>query len=356
MSRPLPLLALLASFALVALAVPAPRGDAATPGEAALAPDLQNPGFREHPPWFKESFLDLREDVSEAAQADRRVILYFYQDGCPYCAKLLQEGLGDQRVGTLARTRFDWIAINLWGDRELTGFSGEPSTEKRFAASLKVQFTPTLLLLDEGGKTVLRINGYYPPHKLGAALAYAAQRREQHGQSFPDFLAALAPREAQGKLHREAGFLPHPLRLADNRDTSSRPLVVLFEQPNCRDCDALHADTLRRGPLAYSLTAFDAAILDAWSGETVQTPDGREIPAREWSAELGIQYTPSLVFYDAAGREVFRTEGWLRPFHIHGALDYVATGAYIGQPSFQRYLSARREALAGRGIAVDLME
>ncbi|MFN2165428.1 MAG: thioredoxin family protein, partial [Anaerolineae bacterium] len=80
------------------------------------------------------------------------VALYFYQDGCPYCAKFLQEGLGDKAIGTLARERFDWIAINIWGDREVTGFSGEPTTEKQFAAGLKVQFTPTLLLLDEGGK------------------------------------------------------------------------------------------------------------------------------------------------------------------------------------------------------------
>ena len=113
---------------------------------------------------------------------------------------------------------------------------------------------------------------------------------------------------------------------------------------------------LRREPVAYSLTAFDAAIVDAYSKEPIQTPDGREIPARDWAAELGIEYTPSLVFFDAAGREVFRTEGYLKSFHIHGALDYVATGAYLLQPSFQRYLSARREALLARGIHVDLME
>lgn len=329
---------------------------AATTGPAELGPGMQNPGYQEKPEWFKQSFLDIREDLADAVAGDRRLVLYFYQDGCPYCAKLLQEGLGDRTAGKLARERFDWVAINIWGDRDVTGFSGEPTTEKQFATDLKVQFTPTLLLLDEGGKVILRINGYFPPHNLEAALAYVAERREQLGETYADFLAARGPAQAKGKLHEEGGFLPRPLRLADNRDLSMRPLVVMFEQPVCKDCDELHEGILRREPVAYSLTAFDAAIVDAYSKEPIQTPDGREIPARDWAAELGIEYTPSLVFFDAAGREVFRTEGYLKAFHIHGALDYVATGAYIRQPSFQRFLSARREALAARGIHADLME
>ncbi len=351
MQRPIQALAL---FALVSLAPP--TWGAAAPEPAELGPALQNPGYQEKPNWFKESFLDIREDVAEATDADRRVALFFYQDGCPYCAKLLQEGLGDKTIGTLARERFDWVAINIWGDREVTGFSGEPTTEKQLAAGLKVQFTPTLLLLDEGGKVILRINGYFPPHKLEAALAYVAERREQMGETYADFYAARNPVQAKGKLHEEGGFLQHPLRLAENRDLSMRPLVVMFEQPTCKDCDELHEVTLRREPVAYSLTAFDAAIVDAYSKEPVQTPDGREIPSRDWAAELGIEYTPSLVFFDAAGQEVFRTEGYLKSFHVHGALDYVSTGAYIRQPSFQRFLSARRESLLERGFEVNLME
>jgi len=45
-----------------------------------------NPGYHPPPPWFKQSFLDIREDVDEAATAGKRLLLYFYQDGCPYCA------------------------------------------------------------------------------------------------------------------------------------------------------------------------------------------------------------------------------------------------------------------------------
>jgi thioredoxin-related protein len=329
---------------------------AATEGPAELTPGLQNPGYQEHPAWFKASFLDIREDIAEATAEDKRLILYFYQDGCPYCAKLLQENLGDQAIVELMRERFDVVAINLWGDREVTGFSGESTTEKALGANLRVQFTPTMLLLDEAGQVVLRINGYFPPHRFKAALNYVAERREQVGESFGEFAAGIDSTEAKGSMHEVGGFLTSPPRLAENRDASMRPLVVMFEQPTCRDCDELHEDILQREPVAYSLSAFDGVILDTYSQETLQTVGGREIPIRDWAAELGIKYTPSLVFFDAAGREVFRTEGYFKSFHIHGALDYVATGAYLWEPSFQRYLAARREALAELGIEVDLMD
>ena len=317
----------------------------AAEGPGKLTPGMQNPGYHEQPDWFKASFLDIREDIAEARAAGRRLVLYFYQDGCPYCAKLLRESFGDRAISERARAHFEVVAINIWGDREVTGFQGEPTTEKAFAGALGVQFTPTLLMLDEDGGLVLRINGYFPPHRFDTALRYVAERQEGSGQSFADYAAARGSEQASGTLHQEGGFLPSPLRLADDRAASERPLVVMFEQRVCKACDELHLEILRREPVAYSLSALDGAVVDRFSTELVQTPGGRERSVRDWANELGIEYTPSLVFFDSAGQEVFRTEGYLKGFHIQGALDYVATGAYRWQPSFQRYLAARREAL-----------
>lgn len=331
-------------------------------GPAVSASEETNPnerrdlGYPAEPDWFKNSFLDVREDVAEAKADGKRVILYFYQDGCPYCAKLLRENFGDLDISATAREHFDIIAINLWGDREVTDFDGAATTEKAFAADLEVQYTPTILLLDEDAAVVLRIDGYFPPHQFHQGLRYVARKRERQGEAFRDFYRRQKVQPASGRLHREGGFLAQPLRLADNRAESARPLVVLFEQPVCAACDELHRDTLKRAPVAFSLSNFDAAIVDAWSDDPLQTPDGRELRARDWAAELGIEYTPSLVFFDGKGREVFRSEAYLKGFHIHGALDYVATGSYEHQPSFQRFLQARMDALHARGIDVDLMQ
>lgn len=329
------------------------NANAATPG--GLGEELTNPGYQDKPTWFKESFLDIREDVADAADAEKRVILYFYQDGCPYCAKLLNDNFADRAISEQTQKHFDVIAINMWGDREVTDFNGDTVPEKAFAASLKVQFTPTLLFLSESGKVLLRINGYFAPHKFKVALDYVAGRHEGEGK-FSTFYAQSAPQAASGKFHREGDTLPWPLKLADNRRLSERYLVVLFEQPACSDCDELHGDILRRREVGLALSNLDVAQIDMFSTDVIQATDGRELTARDWARELNVKYAPTLVFFDPDGEEVFRTEAYLKSFHIHGAIDYVVSGAYRAQPSFQRFLQTRREALLARGFDVDLMD
>lgn len=330
---------------------------AAAPGtgeDVALGQGMVNPGYHDKPAWFKNSFLDIREDIDEAAESGRRLLLYFYQDGCPYCAKLLNDNFGNRSIAEKTQGLFDVIAINMWGDRDVTGLDGQPTSEKAFASSLRVQYTPTLLFLDEQGKVVLRINGYFAPHKFDLALDFVGGRHEERG-SFREFYAAASPQPANASLNVLGGMLETPLRL-DQRADEGRPLLVLFEQGSCADCDVLHGDILKREAVSVALSNLDVAQVNIWSTETLQTPDGRKMSMRDWARELGIQYAPSLVFFNAQGKEVFRTEAFLHAFHVHGAIDYVVSGAHRWQPSFQRFLQHRTEMLEARGVHVDLMD
>ena len=96
------------------------------------ASNLQNmqpsPHAIELPPWFVETFLDFREDVREAHAQGKRLLVYFGQDGCPYCKLLMQTTFTETRVVDLARHRFLPIALNLWGDREITWVDGRKMT------------------------------------------------------------------------------------------------------------------------------------------------------------------------------------------------------------------------------------
>jgi thioredoxin-related protein len=125
----------------------------------------------EKPDWFKESFLEFEDDVAEAAAAGRRVMLYFHQESCPYCARLVEENFTDPEIKSYIIKHFDGISLNMWGDREVVSIGGQDFTEKTFAAALKVQYTPTLVFLDENGKVALRLNGYYPPAEAFRSFA-----------------------------------------------------------------------------------------------------------------------------------------------------------------------------------------
>ncbi|HHJ12906.1 MAG TPA: thioredoxin [Gammaproteobacteria bacterium] len=317
-------------------------------------PAWDHPGYHEPPAWFKTSFLDIGEDVNEATATGKRLVLYFYQDGCPYCARLLDVNFAQRDIAERMQRYFDVVAINIWGSAEVTDLEGRETTEKDFAAALDVDFTPTLLFLDEQGKVVVRLNGYYPPHKLSAVIDYVGQKKEKD-LSFRAFWMKRAPAPSSGRLHDEPGWLKPPYRL-DARD-SGRPLLVLFEQRDCAPCDELHQDVLAREESRKLLEGFDVALFDIWSATTrLTTPDGRATTARDWAKSLNIQYVPSMLMFDVSGREVFRTEAYLRTFHVQSALDYVLSGAYRKEPNFQRFLQARADALEARGVHVEIMD
>jgi thioredoxin-related protein len=97
-------------------------------------------------------------------------------------------------------------------------------------------------------------------------------------------------------------------------------------------------------------------LLDTWSKTPLITPAGKKMTAEEWGRSLNLTYLPSMVFFDEGGLEVFRTEGWLRTFHIQSSMKYVLSKAYQNQKEFQRYVEERARILREQGIEVDLLK
>ena len=314
----------------------------------AAAPAAVRAQAIEIPSWFAETFFDLREDVRDAAKDGKRLMLYFGQDGCPYCKALMETNFTQPGIVQKTRAHLVAEALDIWGDREVTGFDGRTMSEKDFAKAMRVQFTPTLLFFDERGAIVARLNGYYPPHRFETALDYVAGKMEAK-ESFADYMTKHEREAASAKLHDEPFFMRAPYALR----RSTKPLAVLFETPYCSGCDELHREGFRRAEVRAQLAKFDVARFALGDPVEVVTPSGRRMRAAEWARELGIAYTPSIVFFDG-GKEVFRIEAYLRPFHLAGSFDYVASGAYAKESSFQRFLQGRRERLRARGESVDL--
>jgi thioredoxin-related protein len=273
---------------------------------------------QEIPEWFVESFLDVREDAAEAAKGGKRLMLYFMQEGCPYCKQLVTVNFREPRIVDKVRGNFMPVAINIWGDREVAASDGRRMPEKRFAAMLKVQFTPTLVFFDEKGGIAHRINGYLPPDEFYAAL---------------DRAIASAPAAVAGSARK-------PLDL--RRKAGSKPLALLLLSPGCDTCDELERH-LRTAQVRSQLARFE--LLRAASPVTVITSKGNQ--------KLSSAYVPAIVFF-AGDTEVFRTEAYLRPFHLASAFEYVASGSYAREPSFQRFVQARAERMRSRGERVDL--
>jgi len=302
---------------------------------------------QELPAWFSESLLDLRDEVAEAAARKKRVMLYFGQDGCPYCKRLMEVNFRQASTAATAQQHLVALALNIWGDREVTWTDGTVSTEKRLAAQLKVQFTPTILFLDERGGVVLRLNGYYPPHHFEAALDYVARKI-----SHVEYLERQRREPASATLNGQPFFMPAPYDL--RRRPGGKPLAVLFETPSCAQCDEMHAIAFKRREVLDQIAKFDVARFALSSRDAVTTPNGQILPAAEWARALKVEYVPTLVLFNPRGREVLRIEAYLRPFHVAAAFEYVSSGAHVREPSFQRFLQSKADDMRHRGERVDL--
>jgi thioredoxin-related protein len=301
------------------------------------------------PRWFTETFLDFREDIAGARRDGKRLMVYFGQDGCPYCKLLMQTTFTETRVVDKTRKNFVPIALNLWGDREVTWVDGRRMSEKELGRLMQVQFTPTLLFFDEKAGVIVRLNGYQAPNRMEAALDYVAGRLEAK-ETLAAYMQRTVKDSASPTLHDEPFFVRPPYDFARS---GSQPLLVVFERAPCASCDELHREGFRRKEVAAQLARLTVARFDPASHVELTAPDGRRTTASAWARELHVTFAPALVFFDR-GVEVFRVEAYVRPFHLATALEYVNTGAYRSEPSFQRYVQARADRLRDRGEDIDI--
>ncbi len=293
----------------------------------------------EHPDWFKHSFLDLQEDLAEAVKNRKKgIIVYFGQRRCAYCKMLLDVNFGLTDITAYTRRNFDVIAIDIWGIDEVTDVQGKLLTERDYALRENTNFTPSLIFYDAEGRQAHRLRGYYPPYKFRAALEYVADNHYQK-ESFADYLArgdagtAFEP----GDLNEEDFYIPGPHNLDRSRFSGERPLVVFFEQGNCHACDILHGQPLREPAINQQIRKFDNVQLDIHADTPVITPQGVKTTSKKWAQELGLFYTPSLLFFDEQGKEIIRVDSVVRFYRLRNVINYITSKGYLFEPNYQRW-------------------
>jgi thioredoxin-related protein len=336
------------------LAVLLPVVVAAWPAAAAEAPDAPGKvtGVKHgaHPEWFKESFLDIGEDVSEAARAGRHVILLLEIDGCPYCYKMLEENFRNAPYAGFLREHFDVIALNIRGDRPVALDQDTTATEKEISDLLKVSYTPTVVFLDHDNRPVARVNGYQNVTDFKVTLDYVAERAYEK----------MTPAEYRAARAKPGAYAlrPHPLLrdVTDLRSVADRPLAVLFEDSACVACDALHDVHLKRPEVLKALEDFTFVRIDTRADTPIVDVEGNATTMRDYATRLGVDYRPTIVLFDR-GREIARIASMLYSYHFTGVLEYVGQRHYERYPASPfRYIDAKTAELLKAGKDVPLAD
>ncbi len=303
----------------------------------------------EMPEWFKESFLDIAEDVEEAKEEDKHVILFMTLKFCPYCTKMLNdnfiEGAKNQKY---IQENFDVIGINIKGQKELAINEDKSMTEKEFADYLKVQYTPTILFMNQKNEVVVRLNGYRSVENFKLVLDFV-KNKEYKNMSLTDYL---------DKVKNKTFYTLKENKLFKNITDLSKidgPLAVAFEDGSCTQCDYLHNTTLKNKDVQEELSKVTVVRFDAMSKEKIITPDGKETTPYDWSKEMILDYRPGFVLFDKK-KEIVRIDALLYSFHFKELVRYVSGGYYSKYPTFLDYLRPRQQELLDAGINIDISD
>lgn len=307
-----------------------------------------------YPDWFSDSpFSDLAEELEEARGGDRLgLMVLFTTEGCSYCERFIATSLGDAELASRVQAHFRSLGLEMFDDTGMTDPRGASLTVKQFAEREGAEFSPTLLFYGQDGERMLRVVGYQSPERFRMILDYLTGGYFR-GESLADYIKRRAHAAARAATGSRAGLKPDPLfasppyALDRSRFPADQPLLVLFEQSACADCEQFHAEVLAVDEVRELLGTFEVVRLDSADQQTpVIAPDGSRLTPAAWFARTGFSRVPALLLFDEQGRRVLQTDALVLRQRMINALHYVLERAYDKGWSYQRF--ARARAIAAR--------
>jgi len=197
-------LLVISAFIIFAVAEPAPANSKKLP-----KPVVGEDGLHKQE-WFHDSFLDLKEDLAEAKASGKRLVIFWEQKGCPYCKRTHEVNLRIPKIVKFITDNFVVIQMNLWGDKEVTDFNGEVTTEKKLSQKWAVRFTPTIQFFPDDPKAigkksgrdieVMRIPGYFKPFHFYFLFKYVHAKAYKTEPNFQRWLGLEGDKLAEKGL------------------------------------------------------------------------------------------------------------------------------------------------------------
>jgi thioredoxin-related protein len=300
-----------------------------------------------YPDWFKQSLFDLPGDMQDARDAGKRgIALFVSMKTCSYCKAMIETTFQQDDIVKRLRAGYDVIGIEVFSDAEVVDLQGKTHWSKDFAVQEKATFTPTMLFYGTDGKLQLRLVGYQSPDKFRSVLDYLEQGQYSR-MTLRDFMQQGKPAAAVASAQTAALNL-------DRRTASDRYLLVIFESADCAKCGQLR--TMLKAPVLQPyLRRLQLVFLSSTDDKApLITPDGKQQTAKTWASQLGLTYSPAMVFFDEQGNEAVRvdTDILIDPYgkdiadddarildNIRARLQFVLDKGYVTLPQFQRWRS-----------------
>jgi thioredoxin-related protein len=163
---------------------------------AAIAAELGDDGLHKAP-WMRDTFKDLAEDLAEANDEGKRLMVMIEQRGCIYCQKMHEEVFPLPEIAAFIEENYFVVQINMFGDVEVTDFDGTALPEKDMVKKWGALFTPMILFFPEdvdagksaGQAAVATMPGAFGRHTTFNMLNWIVEKGYDGDESFQKYHA-----------------------------------------------------------------------------------------------------------------------------------------------------------------------
>lgn len=167
-------------------------------------------------------------------------------------------------------------------------------------------------------------------------------------------LAFAVPADAEPRgdgIHTEAWMNNTSfLDLKDDQAEAAKAdkgLVLIWEQPGCSSCQRLHDVNFKdKVVVDYIARNFTVMTMNMFGEVEVTDFDGEKLAEKDLAHKHKVQFTPTTIFFDADGREVFRMPGYFKPYYYLAGFVFAAEKGYADQSvrgMFPRWMQAKGE-------------
>jgi thioredoxin-related protein len=252
--------------------------------------------------FFAQTFGDLPEELAEAREAGKLgLLLFFEQEGCPYCERMLKTILNQPEIQDWYRERFVSIAVDINGDVELTDVDGIALPSKVFAEHRRVKTTPTISFIDLSGAEIYRrVTMVSGPREFMMMGQYIAEGRYTD-TSWRDYAGEHPEVVNSATVQQVVDFRLEAAAAA----ASGVNLLLAVTREGCRYCALLRGEFL--APMVRSGEYVDRVRIR----EMMMEPDtpikdfsGQVTTTAKIAARYGVSITPTVLLLDSSGNSL----------------------------------------------------
>lgn len=194
-----------------------------------------------------------------------------------------------------------------------------------------------------------------PHRRLLSAAPFPGRTRLRRARTLPQhqlprICRSRAPESGKKGLLNAAFFVPADdlKRRAAAAKQNGRGLALVFEQAQCAGCIEMHEKSFADPKLVKLLSSkFDTVRIDTRGKRTLNALDGSAQKEEGIARAMGIRYTPTVVFFDASGKEIMCHKSYLRAEHFATLVAFLSNGTYLQYKSFQDWLRVKNAPRGG---------